>query len=303
MSGTLSDASSGLLITGTVRIDDQLVVQAPGGRYSVTLDTGTYPIEAQAPLHYPMTDTIVVDRDREQSFALQPTPCLLLVDDDYDGLGNLYDDQVYYSSALADLGIGYALWSVADDADGPPQSVLDLYRGVVWLTGRDWDFTLTMSDQGALAGYLDQGGRLFVSGQDIGMDLARETPAAPFYEDYLHARYLLDDSGYRDVSGYGIMSGLELTIQGGDGADNQARPSDIDAVGDASGLFYYADGDWAATAFADDTYRVAYFAFGFEAISSYAHRRETMRRVLEFLGPCEIPALQPSAHLPVVLGQ
>jgi len=301
VSGRLSDSSSGGPVSGTVRFGDELVIQAPCGQYSVTLEAGMYAVEARAPFHYPVTGTIVVDEDQQRDFVLSPTRCLLLVDDDYDGDGDPHDDQTYYEAALNELGIGYTLWSVPDDADGPPQAALDLYHGIVWLTGRDWDFTLTAADQGALASYLDGGGRLFISGQDIGSDLERETPAGSFYGDYLHARYLLDDSGHREVSGNGWMSGLDLTIHGGDGADNQARPSDIDVVGDASGLLYYPDGDWAATAYGDDTYRVVYFAFGFEAISSDANRRETMRRVVEFLDPCDIPALEFGAYLPLIL--
>jgi hypothetical protein len=175
------------------------------------------------------------------------------------------------------------------------------YRSVVWLTGRDWDTTLTAADQLALAAYLDGGGRLFVSGQDIGADLDGGGGANPFYRDYLHARLLHDNCGEWALTGVGPMEGLSFAIAGGDGADNQEYPSDIDAVGDGSGIFYYPDADWGAIAYAGDIYRVIYFAFGFEAISTRADRRETMRRVINYLGPCDTLDVEATRFLPLVL--
>jgi hypothetical protein len=145
---------------------------------------------------------------------------------------------------------------------------LSHYRGVIWLTGRDWDRTLTWADQGALAAYLDGGGRLFLSGQDVGWDVARNGEP-PFYRDHLHADYLRDDSGYRELTGADFLSGIAVTIQGGDGPD----------------------GDWAASAYADDSHRAVYFAFGFEGINNAADRRAVMQRVLNYLAPCSLSTL------------
>ena len=288
VSGTVTDALSGLPLSATVRFGDRTIA-APTGAYSATAFSGTYPVTVGAPFHHPATRTVVLDRDQRQDFALWPTPCVLLVDDDYDSDGNPYDDQAYYTRTLEALGVDYDVWAVPDDDDGPPLDVLSLYRGVVWLTGRDWDSTLTPADQDALAAYLDGGGRLFLSGQDIGWDIARDGEP-PFYRDYLHADYLRDDSGYRELLGADFLSGLSVTIQGGDGADNQDFPSDVDVVGDGVGVFQYSgDGDWAATAYADDTYRVVYFAFGFEGVDSAADRQDVMRRVLDYLAPCPLP--------------
>jgi len=86
--------------------------------------------------------------------------------------------------------------------------------------------------------------------------------------------------------GAGLMDGLAVSIVGGDGADNQRYPSDVALVGGGEGLFRYPDGDWAAVAYADGTYRLVYFAFGFEGIASAADRRAVMARVLQYLAPC-----------------
>lgn len=286
--GEIVDAASGTPLSATLEIVPGKTINAPTGAYSTTLYSGTYLMTARAPFYEPLTRSLVVDGNQHQDFALQPLPCLLVVDDDFDDEGNAYDDQAYYTATLDVLGVSYDVWPVPDDADGPPQDVLDDYRGVVWLTGRDWDFTLTPVDQTALSAYLDGGGRLFVSGQDIGWDIARNG-APPFYSDYLHAAYLRDDSENYELAGADFLHGITITIQGGDGADNQAFPSDIAVTGDGTGVFrYIADGDWAATAYADETYRVVYFAFGFEGIDNAAGRQKVLAYVLDYLQPCAI---------------
>ncbi|HUX75003.1 MAG TPA: M28 family peptidase, partial [Anaerolineae bacterium] len=220
VSGSVTDAVSGLPLAATVRFDGGPAIAAPSGHYSASVPGGTYVMSVDARYHRPATRTVVVDRDQRQDFALAPTACVLVVDDDYDSDGKAYGDEVYYTAALEGLGVGYDVWAVADDADGPPVEVLARYRGVIWLTGRDWDYTLTGADQEALTAYLEGGGRLFVSGQDIGWDVARRGEPS-FYRDYLHADYLRDDSGYHELAGAGVMEGLAVTIAGGDGADNQ----------------------------------------------------------------------------------
>jgi hypothetical protein len=289
VSGTVTDAVGGQLLSATVRFDDYAIT-APNGFYSATLPGGAYLVTVSAPFHYPTTRTVAVDHDQRQDFALQPTPCLLVVDDDYDNAGNSHDDQVFYTATLETMGVGYDLWAVPDDADGPPLEILSRYQGVIWLTGRDWDRTLTWADQGALAAYLDGGGRLFLSGQDVGWDVARNGEP-PFYRDHLHADYLRDDSGYRELTGADFLSGIAVTIEGGDGADNQKYPSDVGVVGDGAGVFRYPDGDWAASAYADDSHRAVYFAFGFEGINNAADRRAVMQRVLNYLAPCSLSTL------------
>ena len=287
--GNITGATTGHPLSATLQIDNSPLIPAPHGYYSVTLYPGSYVLAASAPFHWPVTRTVVVDRSQRQDFALEPTPCLLVVDDDFDNEGNAYDDQAYYTRTLESLNVSYDVWSVPDDADGPPPDTLRRYRGVIWLTGRDWDYTLTTADQAALTAYLDGGGRLFVSGQDIGWDIARNG-APPFYRDYLHATYLRDDSGFHELAGAGFLEGITVTIEGGDGANNQNFPSDIAVAGDGAGIFRYTgDGDWAATAFANETYRVVYFAFGFEGIHTAADRQKVMAYVLNYLQPCPLP--------------
>ncbi|MBN2389480.1 MAG: hypothetical protein JXR84_02070, partial [Anaerolineae bacterium] len=274
-----------------LQIDNGAIIPAPEGYYSATLYAGRYVLTARAPFHWTLAIEVDVDRDQRQDFALEPTPCLLVVDDDFDNEGNAYDDQAYYTRTLESLNVSYDVWSVPDNADGPPPDMLRQYRGIIWLTGKDWDYTLTTADQAALTAYLDGGGRLFVSGQDIGWDIFENGGEPSFYHNYLHANYLEDNINIHELQGVDFLSGITVTIEGGDGANNQEYPSAIDVVGNGVGIFHYigGDNDWAATAFANETYRVVYFAFGFEGIHTAADRQRVMAYVLNYLQPCPLP--------------
>jgi PKD repeat protein len=212
------------------------------------------------------------------SFTVEDLPCTLLVDDD----GN-DDYEGYYEGALVATGHDYDLWTVAS-AGSPTADDLVPYGQVIWLTGDDYGSTLTSDEQAALATYLDGGGRLFVSGQDIGYDIGSD----PFYANYLHADYDSDDTNVYTLTGLDYLAGVDLVIQGGDGADNQDYPSDISPINGAVAVLDYPTPHlYGGVAYQDETYGVVYFSFGFEAIDNQADRNDVMSQTLAWLGGCE----------------
>jgi len=216
------------------------------------------------------------------------------VDDD----GSSYEG--YFTAALDTLAHDYDTWTV-ESQGSPSASILQQYDVVIWFTGDDYATTLTSSDQSNLATYLDGGGNLFITGQDIG----RSAGESPFYSDYLHATYVQDDTdlyGLNGVSGDPISDGFNVAISGGDGADNQSRPSEIYPLAPAVPIFTYdvsttmasregarlqgiASSGTGAIRMDGGTYKVVYFAFGFEAINSAADRQLVMERVLDWTWP------------------
>ena len=141
---------------------------------------------------------------------------ILVVDDDG---GDAYE--AFYEAAIVAAGRSYLTVTT------PPTAVeMVMFESVVWLTGDDYTTTLTPADQTELAAFLDGGGRLFISGQDIGYDLRTDA----FYADYLHATYVQDDVGLGAALGVPtspVGFGFAFNIQGGSGANNQAYPSEI----------------------------------------------------------------------------
>lgn len=203
---------------------------------------------------------------------------ILLVDDDE---GDAYE--TYYTDALLASSYLYDYWN-RDNSGSPTESEMNVYDAVVWFTGDDYTSTLLSEDRTNLENYLDAGGRLFISGQDIGYDIRND---GNFYSDYLHAEYNVDDTNIFTLDGTPgdpIGDGLIIDISSGDGANNQNYPEGISPISPADAVFTYEssthDGGIKTDA---GTYKNVYFGFGFEAISNQNDRTVVMDRVLSWL--------------------
>jgi subtilisin family serine protease len=217
-----------------------------------------------------------------------PVPPILLVDDD---TGDSY--QSYYTAALTALGKSYDVWTVATQGS-PSASTLQQYDIVIWFTGDDWTTTLTSTDQSNLATYLNAGGNLFATGQDIGYDIR----TASFYGNYLHASYIRDDTNTYGLTGYDIMNGVNINISGTGGANNQSYPSEIGLGSGAVGLYDYSGSyTWGGLRW-EGGYKVVYFSFGFEAINTSSSRNSVMSAVLTWLEGGTVPTPTPEPPTP-----
>ncbi len=214
---------------------------------------------------------------------------ILLVDDD-DGEVNV---EGYYLTALDSLGLEPLVWTHAKQGE-PDSAELLSFPLVVWSCEAALP-SLTSSDREALAGYLNQGGHLFMSGQDIGWDLCdpyglNSTPEAlEWYESYLHATYVADDSEIQSVEGIPgdpIGDGLAFSIHQPGRPMTYQSPSVISPSGDdACAVFCYEPTKDAAVRYSGD-HAVVYMGFGFEAVASgSAIRTQLMARVIDYLGP------------------
>jgi hypothetical protein len=102
-------------------------------------------------------------------------------------------------------------------------STLSNYDIVIWFTGQDAGTlfpTLTSNDQTNLNGYLNGGGNLFLTGENIGFDIGQTN----FYRlvPGLSSCFCKDKSGKTELSGATndpIGDGLSIGISGGTGAE------------------------------------------------------------------------------------
>ncbi|MEE4312618.1 MAG: S8 family peptidase [candidate division KSB1 bacterium] len=233
-----------------------------------------------------------------QSFAIHfaISPSLLVVDDEE------LQNESYYYAALDSLGISYDCWN--RDAQGSP-FILGRYPSVVWFCGHWTIPSLDAGDRDVLKAYLDQGGSLFLSGQDIGWDLCDPNPpkdfanqriisdgeSKNFYEDYLRAIYLNDVAGYSQLSGVSgdpIGDGTSFQIYQPGRPVTEQYPSEIAPTDSAAPVFVYPD-QGAAAVRHSGIYRSVYFAFGgWEAIVDEAQRFIVMDRTLEWMNGVSI---------------
>ena len=154
---------------------------------------------------------------------------------------------------------------------------LNSYDGVFWILGDEGAATetFTSAEQTLLKSYLESGGRLFVSGSEIGWDLYSQgsTDDKNFYNNYLKATFVADNAGAGSVS---AVPGTALA--GCDFAIGQTYaedfPDEIGAYGGSTLCVKYSNGKGAGieyagkfgSAVADG--KVVYLAFPLETTAN-----------------------------------
>jgi C1A family cysteine protease len=223
---------------------------------------------------------------------------VLLVDDDQ-GSDSLGTNRVgYYIASFDSLKSVYDIWNKSTTSDTFDFSN---FNAVIWYTGDHRDSIFSTSDIEKLETYLDNGGRLFLTSQDVAEVLSSSPDPLhnSFLSDYLH-------SGYDGYNGRYFVAGdpgdevgdtLWIYARNTPGADNQTSKDNLVPDSLADVVLYYADSNFgqtdsvAAIKFQGD-YKLVYFGFGFEAINSgggYFHGEWlsmpefVMQRVLNWL--------------------
>lgn len=284
--GLVTDAATGAPVTATVAALGT-PLETIASAYAFDLPAGDYTVRARSLGYRVITATTHVTAGQVTTLdlALNPAPTILLVDSG----GWYYKSQIgYFRQALDDLAIAYDEWPIYRlPGDLPQAANLTPYDIVVWSAPED--ALGYIGAESVITGYLSSGGRLLLSGQDIGfIDGGGGGFWSAYYQDYLKARFVADDAPVRVLEGLGdeIFAGLTITIAGPGGADNQVWP-DVIAVADpdaaAPVLTYREDGCGGIRVGTCLNYRVLYLSFGFEAINDRAARREVMERALSWL--------------------
>jgi len=254
--------------------------------------------------------------------ADSPAPKILLVGDAHFPSDTL-NTTIYkfYSDALIANGYSFDSFNVTSRTDdGPSLSTLSNYDIVIWFTGQDAGNlfpTLTSNDQTNLNGYLNGGGNLFLTGENIGFDIGQTN----FYKlvPGLSSYFCKDKSGKTDLSGATndpIGDGLSIRISGGTGANNQDSPSVVffrngtyilfnnASTAYVRGYSFYYREEYSITCddgqnfyrsfkfvfpgvvrLNESNYKTVYFSFGFEGISDINKRNTIMDRIIKYLTP------------------
>lgn len=180
------------------------------------------------------------------------------------------------------------------------QVSLNAYHTVIWILGEESDEvdnTFNATERTLVQNFINQGGNLFLSGSDIGFNLARpDNGAAPsFFQQYLKADYIQDssqiwsaqgvpDSIFEGISGFGFDDGT--------GPIYKSRFPDVyeAAQGGIQALLYSGSSHTAAIQYegaapgSSETYRLVHFGFPFETILHDSTKGIIMNRVLSFFG-------------------
>jgi uncharacterized repeat protein (TIGR01451 family) len=290
--GTVVEAGSGVPLSATLAVENTPAWTATDpatGAYSLSLPVGVYTVSARSPGHrigWAVAVPVAANQTTIRHFSLVTAPAILLVDSG----AWYYDSQIgYYQTALDELNYVYDTDTIKHrPEDVPTDADLLPYDVVIWSAPGDAPGYIGAS--GAITSYLESGGRLLLSGQDIGYwdGAGSGMTFADYFHDYLYATFLFDDAPTRQVQGCSgdLFDGLEFSLEGGDGADNQWYPDVISARNPDYAtpvLNYQGDGSAGQRVGLCRPYRVLYLAFGFEGIDSAAARREVMQRAIDWL--------------------
>lgn len=180
---------------------------------------------------------------------------ILIIDDD----GEAALEQ-YVVDGVAMGGRSYGVYdtSIQPLADAP--FALDDHDYLVYLSGNESVDTITDDDGVVLGAYLDAGGRLVASGQDLFDDIT----GSAFCDAYLGAAGVLPTSQttVNGVSGDAVGNGLSFSITGG--ANNQVSQ---DVLGGSIDAFRYADGSVAGVRYENPSHKAISLGFGLEALA------------------------------------
>jgi hypothetical protein len=252
----------------------------------------------------PLGDILLVDDDRDSEEWVAPTP---------------FDCSANYVSTLSDLGRSFTYWDTLETGT-PAKADMERASAVIWFTCRDFrsneNFLTPIEGTEAteLQSYLEDGGRLFITGQEIAHG------SAPSIVAGLGARFCHDSvfgldpvptpgvGGAYNAVAEPIAGGVEFDITRSGGGDGTGFPFFIDEIelwGDNAMPILYAlppnnaicqgvvgvKNASEPTLEADQEYpeypgRSVYLSFDFDDINNntgYHTREELMANILDWL--------------------
>ncbi len=187
----------------------------------------------------------------------------------------------YYENALT---TAYSYWDLSADPV-LPASMLTAHKKVIWFTGNAYPGPITPYES-ELAAFLDGGGRLFMSGQDI-LDQSAGTTA--FVHDYLHINWDgtdsqndLPTSAVHGVAGNAVTGGIG-TVALDHSVLNASYEDQVTPISPATAAFTDDTSAPDALTVTAGAYKVVFLGFPFEAYGSAADKADLMGRVLSYL--------------------
>ncbi|MFA6618042.1 MAG: T9SS type A sorting domain-containing protein [Candidatus Neomarinimicrobiota bacterium] len=195
-------------------------------------------------------------------------------------------------------------WNVAYDASSNDaviysQVSIEDYDMLWWILGDEStaDQTFNATEQTLVKAYLKQGGKLFVSGSEIGWDLDQKgtTNDKDFFHNYLKAAYVADNAESYTVSGVDGTNFEHLSFRfSKDGAESDTYPEDYPDVlttsGGSKSVLKYANNKTAAVAYSGafpsgtKDGKVMVMGFPFEVIITKLQRELLAGEILLYMG-------------------
>ncbi|MEX2169270.1 MAG: fibronectin type III domain-containing protein [Pirellulales bacterium] len=210
-------------------------------------------------------------------------------------LSNSYDYVVQMASAINDASVPTQISSTSNEAVINGSVNLADFDAVFWILGEESDGTDTFSatEQGKVATYLTGGGKLFVSGSEIGQDLDNLNNGRSFYNNTLRADFVNNDANTYATTGVAgsIFAGINPQFDNGAQLYNVDMPDVIAVQNGSTAALNYSGGTGGTAAIQYDggAQKVVMLGFPLETVTSEATRALMIDRVLQFFALPTVP--------------
>ncbi len=267
---------------------DSTITDSLTGNFSLNLFDTIFKITILPSLPYPKRIFYLrIFSDTFFTFYILKANLLLVNDDPQSKYEN------YYTPIFDSLSFSYAIWPRNINGVLPiSKALLTNYKLIIWYTGDAYQNTLNEEDQDSLIRFLNEGGNLLLTGQNIAQDLRNTN----FLREILNVEFLRDTVyGYNIFGNINDSFGQLFTITstvGAGGANNQRSRDEIRPINIARPFLLYdtLTNQVAGIYFQRESSKVIFLAFGIEAINrpiqrpEYMSRLEFMRRILTYFG-------------------
>jgi hypothetical protein len=232
--------------------------------------------------------------------ALQKVGDVLLVDADGGTSG-----QSRYATSISNAGYDHTLFDKSIITQVPDQILNLNYNSIFWANG--WAFpAFEISDITFLKEFLDNGGNLFIGGQDIGWDIFDPSgsstfqEAKNFYHMYMDAIYISDNSLVNFGEGIPgtLGEGIFFRINAISGSLYPEVIRSHSGMGDSL-FFYQGTTKVGALAFEGATFKTVYLGIGLEQVSDPSARDTLVARALRWFEQPVVKVADEERILPV----
>ncbi len=165
------------------------------------------------------------------------------------------------------------------------------YSGVFWICGDEstLDETFSSSEQNLVKSYLENGGKFFVTGSEIGWDLFSRGSVSDkfFFNNYLKANFVSDDAGVNFVKGVESTTMAGLYFYFGQSYEEDF-PDVITPYGGSRQIMLYSNNTGAGVEYegvfgaSTSTGKVIYLSFPLESTANDTSFDMVIRRAHEF---------------------
>ena len=269
---------------------DSTETDSETGQFSINLLDTTFYVKVSPEVPYPeVYDTVTVTHDNIPTLEYRTAPSkILFVNVDPEG-----NYEEFLLPALDSLGISYYYWEREQDGEIPFSKLYKFQDSLIlWMTGDREEETVTETEADSLTNFVENGGRLFITGQNVAEDLQ----GSQFLNNVLGVEFI--SSPINEIFCFpihedtlGSLLRPFITTNGGSALNQTSRDWIQPTNGSRAFLSYDSTGSIVAGVWkGDNVPQVVFLGFGLEGIGwsqsfpDYMNRREVMEQILGSMG-------------------